>query len=191
MENYLKYYWLEKDYLEKEVVPSFHDKGYLTAEQFFAIVFWKSKRRADLIRKTLNDDKSVKAFTSKVYGADNHDDRLTLLLSKEGVGIAMASGILTILYPQHFTVYDYRVRDQLNELCGEKKISDIGALPKNNIEKIKSFYWEYVTAVKEVHPDLSLRDCDRTLWGQSWSVGLQNFLAGVENPVVHHRVKDL
>lgn len=190
MEKNLKYYWLEKEYLEKEVAPSFRDKGYLTAEQFFAIVFWKSKRRADLIRKTLNDDKSVKAFTAKIHDANSHDERLDLLLSKEGVGIAMASGILTILYPRHFTVYDYRVRNELNQLLGEKKIPDIGALPKSNAQKIAKLYWEYVKTVQEVHPDLSLRDCDRTLWGQSWLAGLKDFLSGVEKPVIHHRGKD-
>jgi len=41
--DYLKYYSLEH-YLFSDVNAAFHERGYLTAEEFFSIVIWKANR---------------------------------------------------------------------------------------------------------------------------------------------------
>ena len=40
LKKYLKYYFLE-DYLFNDVNKNFQRRGYLTPEEFFAIVIWK------------------------------------------------------------------------------------------------------------------------------------------------------
>ena len=179
MDNYLKYYWLETEYLEKEVYADFHAKGFLTEEQFFAIIFWKSKRPAKKwIRPNLTDAASDKHLTAKLYEAKEYDKKLETLLLQKGFNIAMASGILTILYPDIFTVYDYRLRDQINkylESAHKPLVADLSAI--TDIEKKKKLYWSYVSSVREVYPDLSLRNSDRVLWAKSWYEYLKDFLA--------------
>ena len=73
----------------------------------------------------------------------------------------MASAILTVLYPEEFTVYDVRVCDSLGD-C--HKLSNV-----TDFEKLWHGYVEFKSKVSQAVPDeLSLRDKDRYLWGKSF-----------------------
>src|SRR5437667_8646155 len=107
--DYLKYYSLE-DYLFSDVNGAFHERGYLTAEEFFSIVIWKANRAKSLIRRKLlahNSDLSrvVKTLTREIHDAPGNHERLTVLIGKWRLALAMASAVLTVLYPDQFTVY--------------------------------------------------------------------------------------
>ena len=89
----------------------------------------------------------------------------------------MASAILTILYPDRFTVYDIRVRKQLRKrgLWNEKQ-DDI----TNRPNAIDIYFDKYIPAVKKVQQDSaisSFRECDRALWGQDWYEDLKEFIS--------------
>ena len=91
----------------------------------------------------------------------------------------MASAVLTILYPNDFTVYDFRVRSQLKDPRNPTKpYPDITYT--NN--RIKRYFNEYIPqtlrAGREIsnNQNLSLRDCDRLLWAKSWQEDLQKFI---------------
>ena len=180
MNDFLKYYWLEH-YLETEVYDYFHAHHYLTPEQFFAIVFWKSKRPRRLIREGFNEG-SVERLMQSVFDAVTKEDRLRLLLNQRGFNLAMASAVLTVLYPNDFTVYDKQVREILG-------LKDISSLPSG--AKIKKYFDEYITKVKASNPDLSLRNCDRALWAESWHKDLQEFIQSVSNFGRNRLKKDL
>ena len=119
--DYLKYYWLEKDFFP-EVYSFFHDKRYLTPEHLFSIVIWKSIRPQERIKKGLLAsgnplDEAVCALTKRIYEAQTKKEKLQILIgdgkknnNQEGFRLAMASAILTVLYPEDFTIYDFRVR---------------------------------------------------------------------------------
>jgi hypothetical protein len=78
----------------------------------------------------------------------------------------MASAILTVLYPDDFTVYDIRVCDVLGDFKD--------AQYKTNFAKLWERYAAYVIAVKDAVPECSsLRDKDRFLWGKSFATQLQ------------------
>jgi hypothetical protein len=117
--NYLHYYSLE-DYLFTEVTKSFRDRGYLTPEEFFSIVIWKANRSKGRIKAKLTKgrrdlDTAVKDLTTQIHQAASDEERLRIFLSKDwAFGLAMATAVLTVLYPDRFTVYDIRVRGQLN-----------------------------------------------------------------------------
>src|SRR3989338_6236150 len=196
IKDYLKYYWLE-NYLEKKVRPAFVKNHFLTAEQFFAIIFWKSKRPAKRIRAGFLNA-VVKDLIEAIHGEEDGNAKLDILLDKDGFDIAMASAVLTILYPKIFTVYDYRVRDQLNKQIeklnkGSKtkleNVKDLGTV--SNRQEKKKLYWEYVKLVRDTDSKLSLRDCDRALWGKSWYEDLQDFIGSVEKPGRKKSEKDL
>ena len=196
IKNYLEYYWLEK-YIEKKVKSAFVENNFLTAEQFFSIIFWKSKRPAKRIRAGLLNV-AIKELTEAIDKEKDHDAKLDILLKRDGFDIAMASAVLTILYPKIFTVYDYRVRDQLN-----KRIEKLNKGSKTKLEKVrdlstvsnrqekKKLYWEYVELVRSAGTELSLRDCDRALWAKSWYEDLQDFIGSVNKPSRKELEKDL
>src|SRR6266849_5418649 len=125
--NYHHYYNLE-DYLFTEVTNAFRDRGYLTPEEFFSIVIWKANHAKGRIKAKLTKGRkdlgtAVKDLTTQVHKAASDEERLRVLLSKDWrFCLAMASAILTVLYPDRFTVYDVRVRGQLNikDFAGRK-----------------------------------------------------------------------
>ncbi|HEY2934406.1 MAG TPA: hypothetical protein VGK99_21925 [Acidobacteriota bacterium] len=124
--DYIKYYSLE-NYLFSDVTTAFQERGYLTAEEFFSIVIWKANRAKSRIkRKLLAHGKDVstviKNLTQEINDAANDRERLTLLLEKWRLALPMATAILTVLYPNRFTVYDVRARQQLGikDFAGRK-----------------------------------------------------------------------
>lgn len=172
--NYLKYYFLEK-YLFGEVRNNFKRNQCLSPEEFFCIVIWKRNASKTKIKrgiKTIN--KTVHTITSDIYKAKGRKQKLKILTSIPNVGIAIASAILTVLYPKDFTVYDYHVLGEINKgKKEEEKIKDF-SYSKNMISE----YFKFLNEVKKIakSKNLSLRDADRYLWGRSFYQDLKEFL---------------
>ena len=182
--DYLRCYWLEKDFFP-EIYKYFHEEKTLTSEQFFSIIAWKSIRPRKRIKqgllatsKSLND--AVKDLAVEIYSAKEKEQKLEIVLKRPGFQLAMASAILTVLYPDIFTVYDIRVRGQLRDPENYERIyPDI----TYTADRIRRYFDEYIPQVlqrgREIsnNPKLSLRDCDRLLWAKSWYEDLKEFLA--------------
>jgi hypothetical protein len=71
----------------------------------------------------------------------------------------MASAILTILYPDKFTVYDYRAAEQVGD---DSKLNT-----KSNFEAIWTGYLKFKNLVVKTGEGKLLRDKDRFLFGKS------------------------
>lgn len=174
MVDYLKYFDREH-YLFDEVCSRFHAEHSLGAFDFFSIVIWKANRAKSKIARRLlkqemkgkrNLDDRCRALTKSLYDAPDHKERLRLLLMEWGFALPMASAILAVCWPHDFTVYDYRVRDQLE---GFAKLST------GNFEKLWTHYQEYkIRVIKQAPNRLTLRDKDRYLYGKSNALQLQN-----------------
>jgi hypothetical protein len=164
--DYLKYYFLE-DYLFGEVKDNFQKNGYLLPEEFFCIVIWKANRaktkiKNRLLRKNADLKKAVKSLTGEIFKASDDLTRLDVLLKEWGFQLPMASAILTILFPDRFTIYDIRVSEQLSVKAYNAKTYFSDFLPK-----VKDF---------SKKNNLNLRDADRTLWGMSFYEDLQKLV---------------
>ena len=82
--------------------------------------------------------------------------------------VGAASAILTVCYPDEFTVYDIRVCGMLGGYRGLEAVK---------FERMWEGYQEFMGAVKRKAPaGLSLRDKDRWLWGKSRYEELRNRL---------------
>ncbi len=164
LEKYLKYYWLE-NYLFDDVNKNFHDRGYLNPEEFFAIVIWKRNASKTKIRDGLKSKRTVCAITSEIFSAPT-EQKLNVLLSPKipGIGIAIASAILTVCYPNDFTIADYRARTSLK---------DFGEEVSGNPTVSTSAYFDYLAKCKKLAHrfNLSLRDFDRILWAKDFYEG--------------------
>jgi hypothetical protein len=173
MIDYLKYFDREH-YLFEEVCLRFHAEHSLGAFDFFSIVIWKANRaKSKIARRLLKEEQKgngdlearCRTLTRSLYEASDQKERLRLLIEVWGFALPMASAILAVCWPEEFTVYDYRVRDQ---------IKGFPKLNTRNFEKLWEHYEEYKTKVSKLVPiGLSLRDKDRYLYGKSNAVQLR------------------
>lgn len=171
--DYLKYYDLEK-YLFETVSPRFRKDTHLCAFDFLSIVNWKSPRPKRRIinglckRRKTGFEEAVRDLTHDIHRAEDHQTRLKILLDRPGIGLAMATAILTVLYPEDFTVYDQRVCTSLGDYVPQSGVRSFRNLGNRNKAKIWEGYVEFLEAVRENTPhDLSLRDKDRWLWAKA------------------------
>lgn len=173
MENYGQYYDLES-YLFKSVGPSFRERGVLSAFDFFCIVIWKANRAKSKVAQRIVDSGSltgeslnerIRCLTKTLFEKQTSKDRLRYLMSDLGFRLPMASAILTVLYPERFTVYDERVCKQL-----QRKEEHLRLVNKTSFEKVWAGYEAFRKEVEELHvPNVSeLREKDRYLWGKSF-----------------------
>lgn len=167
--DFSKYYSLE-EYLFNEVRVNFEKRGYLTSEEFFCIVIWKAVRAKTLIlRKLLAKnqplDVTVRQLTSDLVMANSSQDKLSLLLDKWKFRLPMASAILTVLYPDDFTIYDVRV-------CASLNIKDFSGCKS----QIDQYFNYFLPKIKNVRNGKTLRENDKFLWGQSFYNDLKIFL---------------
>jgi hypothetical protein len=177
--DYVRIYDLER-YLFTEVGPRFVTSGKLNPADFYMIVIWKANRAKTKIRNRLEQRKggfasSVKLIAEVLHQSTSPMKRLEVMMKNWDFALPMATAVLTVLYPNDFTVYDIRVCGQLK---GEfEKLANLTFSPR-----LWTGYQNYLAAVKHVTPEsLSLRDKDRYLWGKS-------FFEGVERDLRSHRV---
>jgi len=173
--DYRQYYDLES-YLFGTVQRRFAQEGKLSAADFFCIVIWKANRAKSkiaerLLQKYDNLETAVQSLTSGLSQKPNAEDKLRYLMEEWGFRLPMASAILTILYPNDFTIYDVHVCDLLG------RFHNLGN--RVNFKNLWHEYQEFKQAVEEEAPsELNLRDKDRYLWGKSF---YEQLMKDVEN----------
>jgi hypothetical protein len=148
-----------------DVKDYFSKSGFLNSFDFFCIIIWKANRAKSKIANrllTINPDldEGVKDLTNEIYKANDNKEKLKILIEDFGFRLPMASAILSLLYPDHFTIYDIRVCDTFPNYKG---------LDNLIFEKLWVGYQNYIEDVKNYDTqNLSLRDKDRLLWGKSF-----------------------
>jgi hypothetical protein len=169
--DYARYYDLER-YLFDEVSARYRKDGQLSAFDFFCIIIWKANRSKSRVAKRIlakgHSDLStaVAALTISITNATDSKGRLKALIEDWGFRLPMASAILTVLFPEEFTVYDVRVCEVLGDFTD--------AQHKTKFDELWGRYSAYVARVRESGPAASaLRDKDRYLWGKSFYTQLQ------------------
>lgn len=176
MVDYLRYYDLEA-YLFQDVRRRFHVQGQLSAFDFFSIVIWKANRAKSAIAKRLlkkggsdDLDQVVGNLSRSLLEAGTPKERLRILMEDWGFLLPMASAVLTVLWPEDFTVYDVRA---CNELGRFRQLANW-----TRFDRVWPTYEEFREAVRAAGPaGLSLRDKDRYLWAKSSATQLEEDIA--------------
>lgn len=163
-----RYYDLER-YLFEDVHRRFHEEGSVGAFDFFSIVIWKANRaKSTIARRLLKRDRLgsgrleviVRDITKALFAASEAEERFRLLSQDWGFRLPMASAILTVFWPDEFSVYDVRVCESLGGFHRLQNRTDFSSL--------WSGFQDYIAAVHAAAPPaLSLRDKDRHLWASS------------------------
>lgn len=175
MKNFERYYDLE-GYLFQEVSRKWTREKRLSAFEFFCIVIWKANRSKSRVARRLlahgHDDleSAVTDLLAAIENAQGNKERLRTLIETWGFRLPMASAILTVLFPDDFTVYDVRVCRVLGDFKDAQYKTQFRALWER--------YSGYLARVQQAAPHLtSLRDKDRYLWGESFATDLQADIA--------------
>jgi len=166
MEDFNVYYNLE-NYVRNIVRRKFDQQGDIDGFDFFCIIIWKANRaktkiadRLLKLKKDANLDSICKELTQQIAYKEPKE-RLRILFEDYKFLLPMASAILSILYPDEFSVYDVRV-------CGIlENFKDLGNI--TNFEKLWKEYEKYLTAVKAYNPSKkNYIEADQNLWGKSF-----------------------
>ena len=132
-------------------------RGYLTPAELERICRWKSARVIHHIKK--NSAARVRTATRRALATPSERRRLETLMSLDGVSVAMASAILTLLNPRRYGVIDIRVWQLLYGM---------GAVTKNPSGVGFSFdHWhQFLMIVRQFAEEfhVSARDIERSLF---------------------------
>jgi len=116
IQKYIELYDTER-YLFEVISPKVKKNGYLSFNDFYQICMWKSARPK---KRYLNNKKSVESTTKRALLETDEGQRIKILCELDGVGIATASAILTIIYPEKYAVIDVRDLEELNKITKNK-----------------------------------------------------------------------
>jgi len=176
MTDFLKYYNLE-NYLFHEVSQRFRKDGIISSQDLFLILVWKANRaktkaRDRLKEKAGNFSAAAKQIGQELYNRRNDEEKLKTLILDWNFRLPTATAILTVLYPDDFTVYDVRVREELRLSPPTEPVTE------RTWSKCWGQYLSYKQAVIDNTPrELCLRDKDRYLWARSFIKQIQEDLA--------------
>lgn len=163
--NYRRYANVETN-LFPEIAVKFSQEGTLDPVDFWAILVWKANRSKNKLLSKLTEDgrtfsESVTGIAKSIYSAPTPKAKLAALMTDWRFRLPTATAILTVLYPDDFTVYDYRVCEQINafsELKHRRFSDDLW----DQYQRFKS------AVINEAPHGLTLREADHYLWGRSW-----------------------
>jgi len=169
-------YYNPETYLFPLIERRFAENGSLDARALHLIIDWKASRARTLHRDRLiaasgSFEAAAEGIAADLRTAPGPEQRLQALLTTWGFRLPTASAILAVLYPDTFTVYDIRVCNILGRFHG---LGDRRWSPA-----LWSEYQAFAAAVRSAAPaGLSLRDCDRWLWGKHKQAAMTQELAG-------------
>jgi hypothetical protein len=126
-------------------------KGDFSLSNLKVICEWKSHRRIDLLEN--NPPAEIARALKQAIGSADVKDAVNALIPLHGVGVKMASAILTAINPERYTVFDVRALEALGAKNGGRV----------------NLYVQYLKACKNMAKEygVKLRDFDRSNW--QWS----------------------
>lgn len=155
------YYDLDR-YLFDRVTKRFEADQTLCAFDFYAIITWKANRAKTRVRSGLKTANcSPEELMRTVHDTADDRQKMQTLDSIPGIGIPIASAILTVCYPTRFTVMDYRAWETLVDLDRVQS----KAMPSG----IDGYFEQYLPVCQRLASEerLCIRELDQALWG--WS----------------------
>ena len=133
-------------------------KGAFTKDLLFEIAYWKSQRKAYLCK--INTKRVIIRTLNKISEINDERDKIKHLINNLwGVGVPVASAILTIIDPKNYGLIDYKVWQilYLYEQLDNK--------PKGRNLSVKDWL-QYLELIHKLAQSLnvSARTIDRTLF---------------------------
>ncbi len=159
------HYYNPETTLFPELADRFQRTGNLTDEELYLILDWKAPRARTYHLKRLATGRTfsqaAQQLGREVHRAATDELRLkSLMVTPWNFALPTATAILTVLYPERFTMYDIRVCEELGDF---KRLAYHRWSHQTWPE-----YERFVDAVRLAVPgNLTLRDGDRWLFGRN------------------------
>jgi len=158
-------YYSPETYLFATIAEGFSKTGQISPEALYLIIDWKAPRARTKHLSRLariaggTFTLATQRIAADLYSAVGSEQRLGVLMTKWGFRLPTASALLSVLYPDMFTVYDVRVCRMLGDF---DKLGD-----KNWSAETWREYQRFKVEVQAAAPcGFTLRNCDRWLWGK-------------------------
>jgi hypothetical protein len=128
--------------------------GEFSRANLSAIFEWKTKGRGRT-RLDGNTDEEIADILTVAMTAKSDRAKIAVLCGLSGVGVPVASAVLTAIDPAKYTIIDFRALEALGTDTADRSVD---------------FYVEYLRECRTLAEKyrISLRDLDRALW--QWSV---------------------
>lgn len=147
-------------------------RGYIRFEELLEISRWKveSKRNDHRIRE--NSPEDIEKKSEDALSTSDAEEAVEYLTELNGVGVPVASSILTIAKPSEYAVIDYRALRALGvarpQLTDPENYSIYSTFLShvqdyNQDERSYSFYMEHVREIAD-NQGLTPREVDMALW---------------------------
>ncbi len=136
------------------------NRGYLNMAELVEIVRWKSPRSETYAQR--NSCEEVKEITLEAFADQDPCSAVRKLDCLHGVGVRMASAILTVFDPCRYTVLDVRAWASLERLGLLRELGLCSSMSPDSAET----YGAYLSACRRlaVAHGINLRTLDRCLW---------------------------
>jgi len=166
-ERLLALYNLE-DHLFTCVHEKFKQRKHISPFDFYCVVYWKSNRNRKGIREGLGKSDPGKLF-DEVREARKPKAKVEALIKVKGIGIAIASAILAVCYPEEYSVVDSLVFKLVKKwgYLSDASLNVGGYLRYNEWCLERRDEWR-----------IKLREVDRIVWRKAWEEGLKGWLSG-------------
>ena len=135
-----------------EIGPRARKNCVLNFDDFYKICMWKSRRQKNRYLKNKN---KVENISRKAFLTSDETKKIELLCGLDGVGIPTASAILTVLYPENYSIIDIRCIETLNHLGYKMK----NVMTVNN-------WLKYLEIMRDLAKEnnVTTRDLDKALF---------------------------
>ena len=172
---YIEY--IDNNVNKKEYSPTFESasavfrrRGFLFKKEFISICEWKTTRQRNKYQENSEAD-IVKITTEVISMHPNIKEQIDRLTQLKGVGVPVASAILTAIFPKYYCVLDYRAWRALLWVMSApfsfnnyREFSEI--MDKFRNYASKESYMEYIKKVRKLAVAYSMtpRKIEEALW---------------------------
>jgi hypothetical protein len=116
-------------------------RAYLNQEEFLKICFWKDPRQLRRKDWTAHSDETLMDTSKRAFAQTEEAQKILWLCRLKGVGVPVASAILTLCYPEQYGVIDIRIW-QLLHAYGEVDYDEQG-------DKLTVLHWlDYLPKIR-------------------------------------------
>lgn len=165
--------------LERHLFGAVHNRidsnRQLCTEDFLLIASWKSNRAVPCVATNDRLPGTIAAATHRAFVDDlTASDRLGELTKLHGVGVRLASAVLTVFRPDKYSVLDWRVLDSLKQE-DESTTADSGSTVAFGARRPGWWDGNYALYLKgcsaiAAREGVTLRNLDRSLWRRSFEM---------------------
>jgi DNA repair protein RadC len=155
--------------LEKEIEDTISQKHFLTKNDLITIVKWKFHKGLEKNRdRVINfieqmEGSEIEEITREAFEMEEESKKIRKLCKIKGVGISLASCILTFHNPKRYCVFNTHVYDEIFKL--ETRPNNFFSIPDYYMDlltEIRKFSEKYNLTVSDVGKALFKKKCDES-----------------------------